>query len=287
MAKPSKTNATPTELAAVDTNTGEILDYGAYSDYADSGFENQGADDYSLPFMRILQALSPELETNDSLRPGMILNTVTGETFDGKKGISFIPASTKHEFVEWVPRDVGGGFVAAHSPTSELVTRVTGGGRAAGALKTPAGNDLIETFYVYGVVLTAEGSAVPAVISFESSKIKKYKGWMTKARSIQIQVSNNPPRRVVAPLFSHVYRLTTVVEKNKKGSFHNWEIGFDGDSAAACRLPTNHELFQAALKVRSMLDSGEAKVDYAAQGASGSDASVVDGEVAEGGRPVF
>lgn len=273
------------KLAGVDPATGEIVDMSEYAEYAGDGFEGQTADDYALPFLHILQALSPILENREDLRPGMILNTVTGETVTGQKGIRFIPATTKHEYVEWRPRDQGGGYIGSHPIDSELVRKLTGGGRVTGALKTPDGNELIETFYVYGLIVDDEGGYSHAVISFESAKIKKYRAWMTKAKTIQIQVPGRG--RVPAPLFSHVYRLRTVSEKNKKGTFFNWEASFDGENALACRLSPKDELFQAAAAVRTMLDAGTVKVDYAGSASGRSSEDYVDGEVAPGEKPVF
>lgn len=287
-AKEAQTETTTnTALAGIDPTTGEIVNIDDYSQYAGQGFETHTLDDYALPFLGLLQALSPILESRDDLRPGMVINTVTKDAYDGKAGVKFVPAATRHEFVEWKPRDQGGGFVASHEVSSELVRRLTSNGKTVGMLKTPDGNDLVETFYVYGLVVDDEGGYGHAVVSFESTKIKKYRAWMTKAKTIQLTVGN-PPRRIPAPLFSHVYRLRTVSEKNKKGSYFNWEVGFDGASAMECRLAPNSELFQAAVKVREQIEDGTAKADYSSMSNSaGSNADdYVDGSVDET-KPVF
>lgn len=260
----TKEKATPsTDLAEAETLKNQALaEASAYADYEGSGFENQTSDDYAIPFIQILQALSPQIADNDELKQGMIINTVTGEVFAGKDGIAFVPSTTQHVYVEWKPRDAGGGFVGTHQPSDELV-RACVANQAFGDYHTPDGNDLIETFYVYGVAITPEGDTMQAVMAFSSSKIKKYKAWMTKAKTIQIDLGNG--RRIPAPLFAHRYRLKTVSEKSPKGQFFNWEITFDGATALDCRLPPSHPIFQAAVATKDLLDQGKARAAYESQ----------------------
>ncbi len=251
------------EVATKEENT-QIVGADAYAEYAGAGFENQTGDDYSIPFIQILQALSPQIEENAALRQGMILNTVTGEVWEGKNGIAFVPATTQHTYVEWKPRAAGGGFVGIHEVNSQVVANAKAASSDYGKYSTPEGNDLIETFYVYGIAIDDDGNSSEAVIAFSSTKIKKYKGWMTKAKTIQIALPDG--RRIPAPLFAHRYRLKTVSEKNSKGQFYNWDaIGFDGANALEARLPTNDPIFQAAVNIKSMIEEGTARAAYESQ----------------------
>ena len=278
----AKTESTTTDVAVKEQNTA-MAEYGAFADYAGAGFENQTSDDYSIPFLQILQALSPQLQENDSLRQGMILNTVTGEVWDGKKGIAFVPATTQHVYVEWKPRDAGGGFVAIHEVNSDLVNHAKAASSEYGKYSTPDGNELIETFYVYGIALDDDGNASEAVLAFSSTKIKKYKGWMTKAKTIQIPLPDG--RRIPAPLFAHRYRLKTVSEKNNKGQFFNWDaIAFDGENAQQARLLPDNPLFQSAVNIKSMIEQGKARAAYESQAPGSADE---EAHGAGGGKPVF
>lgn len=240
----------------------EIAPAADYEQFAGAGFEHQTGDDYTIPFIHVLQALSPQLETNDALRAGMLVNTVTGETWSGKTGIAFVPATTRHQWIEWRPRAEGGGFIAAHSVDSEVVRRCKAE-QAFGDYTTPEGNELSETFYVYGVAVDDAGAATEAVLAFTSSKIKRYKAWMTKAKMVRLTLPDG--RQIPAPLFAHRYRLTTITEKNSKGTFSNWDIHFDGANAAEARLSPDDPLFQRAADVKQMLDTGAARADYERQ----------------------
>lgn len=278
----AKTDSKTTDVAVKEQNTA-MAEYGAYADYAGAGFENQTSDDYSIPFLQILQALSPQLQENDSLRQGMILNTVTGEVWDGKNGIAFVPATTQHVYVEWKPRNAGGGFVGIHEVNSDLVNHAKAASAEYGKYSTPDGNELIETFYVYGIALDDDGNASEAVLAFSSTKIKKYKGWMTKAKTIQIPLPDG--RRIPAPLFAHRYRLKTVSDKNNKGQFFNWDaIAFDGENAQQARLLPDDPLFQSAVNIKSMIEQGKARAAYESQAPGSADE---EAQGAGGGKPVF
>lgn len=252
----------PAAVVAVKENTAVAGAYD-YSQYAGQGFETHTKDDYAVPFLAVLQSNSPLVETKAEAKPGMLVNTVTQETYDGKKGIIFIPVDRQHNVLEWKPRNLGGGFVAAHAMDSELVTKVKAE-QEFGKYKTVKGdinsNDLIETFSVYGIFVNEMGSPEQMIISFSSTKIKTYKRWMTKARTVQVALPDG--RRVNPPLFAHKYRITSVSEKNAKGSFYNFTIDFDGGTAEKCRLPVNDPLFQAAVGFFELLKSGNLKAAY-------------------------
>ena len=59
---------------------------------ADKGSQNITQDDLALPFLKVLGQLSPEVNKRngkyvEGAEPGMILNTVTNDIYDGSKGL--------------------------------------------------------------------------------------------------------------------------------------------------------------------------------------------------------
>jgi len=85
-----------------------------FSQDADQGFEEADSDAYSIPFVRILQSGSPQCKKSDGAyiagaEEGMLLNVATNSLMDS---IRVIPCHYRRTFVEWVPQDQGGGFVA-------------------------------------------------------------------------------------------------------------------------------------------------------------------------------
>lgn len=229
-----------------------------------AGFEGMTQEDFNIPFLVILQKGSKQVDEDSGqaipgAKAGMFFNSVTQELYDGKKGLVFIPCHRDHQFVEWVPRNDGGGFVATHKPEDPRVVALRQEQGKFGKLEmeTDEGlHDLVETFYVFGLLVKEDGSHEYVVLSFSSTQIKAYKNWMTTARA-QTRMDGN--RRITVPLFGHRYRLTTIPQDNKKGSWQGWRIMFDGSSALDARLDENSELYQAGKAFRDLAVSGVVK----------------------------
>ena len=72
---------------------------------AGTGLEEAGADDYAIPFLRVLQSMSPQLKKSDGkyiqgAEEGMFFNTVTESIYDGTEGVSIIPCAYKKKYIE-------------------------------------------------------------------------------------------------------------------------------------------------------------------------------------------
>lgn len=255
-----------TDLAAFD-----------YGEDGGAGFENQTSSDYSIPFLGVLQQMSPQVSDPsdggiDGARPGMIFNTVTGELYPAKEGLEFVPSLTQHVFVEWVPRDSGGGFVAIHEINSDVVKQAKANSQEFGKLRLANGNDLIETFYVYGVVCKDEEPEGMAVIAFTSTKIKVYKAFSTKINMFTLKSPNGTKQK--PPLFAHSLKLTTAKEKNNKGEFHNFSIAPAKGDIISSLLRPDDPRFQAGKDCYDMVVGGMARANYDSQdNAGGGDAS--------------
>ena len=70
---------------------------------------NMTQEDLALPFLKVLGQLSPECNKRDAkhvegAEPGMIINTVTNEIYDGVKGIDVVPVHYKRQHIEWQDR---------------------------------------------------------------------------------------------------------------------------------------------------------------------------------------
>ena len=76
---------------------------------AGQGITNIKQEDLALPFLKVLGQLSPEVNKRDAKyvegsQPGMIINTVTNELYDGEKGIQVLPVYYKRQYIEWQDR---------------------------------------------------------------------------------------------------------------------------------------------------------------------------------------
>jgi hypothetical protein len=228
---------------------------GMYEEDSGAGFENADRDSYSIPFISILQSGSPQVKKSDGAyikgaEEGFLYNSVSQEIISGESGITVIPAYFTRRFIEWVPRDSGGGGLAGeHLPSDEVVA--TAQRDAKNQLVLPNGNILVDTRTHYVLVLSADQqSFTPALISMSSTQVKKSRQWMTRMESIKFK--NAQGLMFTPPMFSHSYKLTTVPEQNDQGSWYGWKI----ESVGQVNDPG---LYSAAKSFRDAVKSGEAK----------------------------
>ena len=214
MTKQQKTPAATNEQLPVKPQAhlpAKVHDYG---EFAGDGFQGATAADFAIPFLNLIQAGSNKtMERVKGAVPGMLINSVTNQLYDGKEGVLFVPCARQHQFVEWVPREKGGGIVARHEPTSKVVMEAKARCKF-GEYVTPNGNDLIETFYMTGYLLSDVNDLTPdgvIVIPFSSKKIGPYKQIMQTLNTFK----GRPP------LFANRLRVTSFLDSNKKGTFYN------------------------------------------------------------------
>lgn len=249
---------------------------GAYGDLSGMGYENQTGADIAVPFMTVLQPLSPQVsdETVKGAKAGAIFNTVTQEIYT--QPVIVVPVYTERLFVEWVPRDAGGGFVAVHAPDSDIVSAARAASTEFGRYKH-GDNDLVETFYMYVLRMDDVNDlthAEFAVIAFKSTQIKVYKRLMTTLRTIKSQ----------PPIFAHRVALSTRKDKNDKGTWYSWVANpAVGENAVAAMIPPVHDdaphpLLMEGKEAREMVMNGLARADFSTQNAAAADADADDGE---------
>lgn len=220
---------------------------------AGSGFEDVDATAYAIPFLSVLQSGSPQVKRSDGAyikgaEEGMLYNSVTQEPFDGAAGVTVVPVYYKRTFIKWAPRDGGGGFKGELLPSDPQVAaaRTNKDGRLVDA----EGNLLADTRTHYVLIVGADGSYQPAVISLASSQIKKSRNWMSKMNGIKMLRADGS--QFTPAMFSHEYHITTVPENNDKGSWFGIKVETRGPVVSDA-------LYHAAKAFRDAVRSGEVK----------------------------
>jgi hypothetical protein len=225
---------------------------------AGQGQEEADSDSFAIPYLTVLQKLSPQLDSDsgeyiEGAKAGDLVQTVTKEVFRGKDGVQLIPVHFTRLFTEWVPRNQGGGFRGTHSPSDPLVA--TGMRDDTGKLHIENGNILTDTRYHYCILLTDNGPQ-PVMVSFTSSQIKKSKQWMTIMRTLKMVGKNGRP--FTPPTYSHIYRLVTVPQQNSKGAWSGVKISMERclDASAA----DDQVSYAAAREFRDMVLAGKTEI---------------------------
>jgi len=233
---------------------------------AGQGFENMNQDDYALPFLRLLTSTSPEVGDMDGAMPGMVLNSVTGELFDGKKGIHVVPCAYVRQYIEWAPRGQGSGApVHIYPATSDILSQTH---REPGDNKDylDNGNYIENTANHYVMLIDENGVPNPALITMKSTQLKKSRKWNSMMQSVKMSGKNG---LFTPPMYSQVYRLTTTAESNDKGKWHGWEIERIGPVES-------NDIYLACKQFAQSVGAGDIKVKH--EGAEG-------GEMSSGPQP--
>jgi hypothetical protein len=250
VAKKKPTKKTTKKLAKVEEQALAPVLEDMFAD-AGAGFEEADQEAYSIPYLNILQSNSPQCD--DEIiqgRPGMFFNTATQELYDGKEGVLFIPCMMQRRFVEWRPREQGGGFVGAHLPEDIDTTQMA---RDGGKFITSSGTYLMDTRYHYGLVLKGDGDFEAVVLPLSSTQLKASRNWMTGMRG-QKAVNPKTGQRMPLPMFAQVWRLSSVAQSNDKGSWKGLATVFErliaGDEA---------DIYAAAKDFKEQVSTGAAQ----------------------------
>lgn len=226
-----------------------------FEQFSAVGFEETRTDDMSVPFLRILAQLSPQVnkrdgEYVDGAEAGMIFNTVSNKVYDGEQGITVIPCYYNRRYVEWAPREKGGGYFGNYKPDDPIVNTTTKNERGEDIL--PNGNLLTNTAQFFVILLDEDGPQ-RCLITMSSSQLKKARKWVTQMNSLTAQGANGT---FTLPMPSHRYRLGTVAESNDKGSWFGWDISKIGP----LDLATEQGLFDMAVEFSMQVKNDEVQV---------------------------
>jgi hypothetical protein len=220
--------------------------------------EGADKDSYAIPFLRVLQALSPQCDESapeyvPGAKPGQLFNTVTGKAVDS---VVFHPCAFQRRFIQWGARGADGGFKGEYLPEDVAIMRAEG--RAVeidGRLFVPDVNGvadekrsdrLADTRSHFGIC--EDGSQV--LLALSSTQTKKSKLLMSMLSSVKVNGATPPT------WYSRIL-ITTVKESNDQGSWHGVKFTADG-------FVTDPVLYAAGKAFHDAIAGGQVKANYAA-----------------------
>ena len=239
------------EVAVYDT---DLLSEG-------TGLEEASSNDFAIPFLRVIQAMSPQLKKSDGkyidgAGQGMLFNTVTNEVYDGDEGVLIIPCVYSKQWIEWVPRTQGGGFVSSDHDAS-ILEKCSRNEKKEYILDN--GNEIKETAQYFSLIVNDEAEPEQVLLSFASSQLGFSRRWNSMLRTARVK--NAEGTSVLAPIFSYIYRVRTVEQSNDLGSWYG--------VTAEREKPTPIELARLSLDFMKAAKGGSIVVKQE----SGSDAA--------------
>ena len=183
---------------------------------------NMPQEDLALPFLKVLGQLSPECNKRDAkhvegAEPGMIINTVTGEVYDGVKGIDVVPVHYKRQHIEWQDRGESQGAPVKIYDAGDDLPSTTRDKFNKDRLSN--GNYLENTASHFVVILG--DSPTTALLSMKATQLKVSRKWNSMMMGLKMQGKNG---MFTPPTYSHIYKLKTVQQSNDKGTWFGWDV---------------------------------------------------------------
>ena len=225
-----------------------------FEDDAAKGLGTIGQEDLALPFLKILGQLSPEVNKRDGkyvegAEPGMIYNSVSGDLYDGVKGIDVIPCFYMLEYIEWKDRGEGPGApVAIYDSSSDIMSKTKPDANYKDRL--PNGNYIEKTASHF--VIVSGDSPSTALISMKSTQLKISRKWNSMMSGIKMKGANG---MFTPASFSHIYKLKTTQMQNDKGTWFGWEVNKVGPV-------TDKGLYDQARSFSESISKGSVKAKH-------------------------
>ena len=225
-----------------------------FEDDAAKGLGKISQEDLALPFLKILGQLSPEVNKRDGkyvegAEPGMIFNSVSGELYDGVKGIDVIPCFYKLEYIEWKDRGEGlGAPIAIYDSSSDIMSKTKPDANYKDRL--PNGNYIEKTASHF--VIVSGDSPSTALISMKSTQLKISRKWNSMMSGIKMKGANG---MFTPASFSHIYKLKTTQMSNDKGTWFGWEVSKVGPV-------TDQSLYSQAKSFSENISKGSVKAKH-------------------------
>lgn len=259
-AAPRKTAAKTTTATATDTTQSDVervknavavkdnaalattADIGLFEQDAGAGLDNADNESFAIPFIKVLQKLSPELSSKTGIEgadEGMLYNTATGILTDGEKGMIIIPVHYRRVFLHFQARANGGGFKGEYSVEDAIKMKEEGkvvelDGRhyfplPDGSVSDKKSDVFTDTRMHYILVVDPEtGVPTPAIISLSGSQVKKSKMLNTGLNNIKLKGGKG---LFTPPTFANKVKVRTVPESNDQGEWFGVSFHIEGQLA--------------------------------------------------------
>ena len=242
-----------------------VMQANMFAEDAGVGVDGLGSEDLAIPFLKILQKMSPELDDIAKARAGDLFNTVTKEVIKGSDGIRVVNCAYTLQYIELEPRGSGTGAPHAIYSAGDRLPRTERGDDNKDYIVDGSGRYLERTAQHYIIVIDKDGFTSQALLPMKATQFKKSKQWNSAIKSLKMTDKNGvlfTPAR-----WSHTWHLESVSEENKNGSWHGWQISKDSQIK-------DPNLYAEAKHFAQSIMAGQVKVRHMQEGDKISDDDV-------------
>jgi len=156
-----------------------------------------------------------------------------------------IPVFFQMKFLEFIPRNQGGGFVGELSADSNEVRNATRD-KDSGMQMLSNGNEIVSTAQHYIKIVHDDGNLENAIIDMKKTQLKKSRLWLSMMMMQKV-------KGATLPSFANTYRMRSVEDGNDKGSWGSWSIALEG------QVPSI-EAYKECRELHGSIRSGELKI---------------------------
>ena len=204
---------------ATESNVPAILDF---SQDASQGFDEVKPEDFGIPIVRVLQKMSAAVDEVDGAKAGDFYISSSDQLFSGSDGLQVVPSYYKRIWAIWTPRDLGGGYQGelAYNDPIAMEAKEVGNKRVL-----ENGDELVETVQWYLTIMN-EGINMRVLFPMSSTQLRVSRKFISLSAGIKMKDGSG--NLYTPPMFSHVYKINTVLESNTKGSWYSMNLSVLG-----------------------------------------------------------
>lgn len=222
---------------------------------AGEGLDDFQQSDFLIPYVRIIQALSKELQKNHAKyvkdgEQGDFINSATRKLYKGEQGFYVVPVSFGHRYMAWRPNNAGPAYDMGDDATKFNSIAPDEKGKRT----DEEGNELVDSLQFFVILVDiATSEWEMAVLNFSGSQAKKARGWST---TINKRMERRDGKLVRPAIFFYSYKVSTTPESNDQGSWYGFVIE---EGPKVKDLANGREIFTAAKTLRDQITAGEVK----------------------------
>jgi hypothetical protein len=231
---------------------------------AGKGTEGMDKDSIAIPFLLVLQPLSPQIEKVEGAKAGKFCNSVTNDLYDAP---ILVPVGFQRRWLRWGARAAGGGFKG--EMTTSQVNELRNAGKIVelegrlyvpeqdGSVNPDKSDRVADTRSHFVLALRDEADDLPIAMVFAltSTGIKISKNFAAKIDGVRMRGADNKPFN--PPSFSHMYKATAIQKENARGRWWLPQIEMVGPLK-----PTQTSIYAAAKALHAQVGSGAVTVAH-------------------------
>jgi hypothetical protein len=245
----------PNKQVATKKTNGKlaVMSEDMFASDAGAGLAGMGQEDLAIPFLKILQKTSSEVDEIKGAKVGDIFNSVTKDIVQGKKGLRVVNCVYFLEYLEWEPRGTGDNYPYHIFSSTDKLPPTKRGDDNKDYIVDGDGRYLERTAQHYVLVLDDDGITQQGLMPMKATQFKKSKQWNSAMRALKMR--DDKGKLFVPPRFSHIWNLSTAKEENLQGSWYGWVIAKEGKIE-------DSNLYEEAKTFAELISAGAVRVQH-------------------------